>query len=49
LPEDLPSGLYRFKVGLYERDTEQRLKVVPDAGAEAHYEGDALVVPLDVP
>jgi hypothetical protein len=49
LPEDLPPGQYRFLVGLYERDTNQRLKVKPEAGEQEHFADDALIVPLDVP
>ena len=38
LPDDLPPGRYRLIVGLYDRDTGQRLLVIAgsDAGADAH-------------
>ena len=49
LPEDLESGQYRFLIGLYERETGNRLAVAPESGAEEHYVSNALVIPLHMP
>jgi hypothetical protein len=49
LPEDLESGEYRFLIGLYERETGNRLAVAPESGAEDHYLSDAVIIPLHIP
>ncbi len=48
LAPDLPEPRY-LRVGLYDPDTNKRLAIYPDAGAEAHFDADdALVVPFDL-
>lgn len=47
IPADAPPGAYRLIVGLYDRDTGQRLRVArgSDAGADAHQLATIEVVP----
>ncbi len=49
LADDLAAGHYRFLIGLYERESGQRLAVQPEAAEGEQWTDDALVVPLYVP
>ena len=49
LPNGLPSGDYLFRIGLYERDTGERLAFLPEADDQVHFENGQLLVPLSIP
>ena len=49
LPHDLPAGDYLFRIGLYSRDSGERLPFLPEAADQAHFEDGQLLVPLTIP
>ena len=49
LPHDLPAGDYLFRIGLYSRDSGERLPFLPEADDQAHFEDGQLLVPLTIP
>ena len=49
LPMDLPSGDYLFRIGLYDRDSGERLAFQPEGDYQIHFENGQLLVPLTIP
>ncbi len=49
LPMDLPSGDYLFRIGLYDRDSGERLAFRPEGDDQIHFENGQLLVPLTIP
>ena len=48
LPKDLPPGDYLFRIGLYDRDSGERLAFQPEADDQGHFEDGQLLVPLTI-
>ena len=48
LPTGLPSGDYLLRIGLYDRDSGERLPFLPEADDQAHIENGQLLVTLRV-
>ena len=49
LPMGLSSGEYLFRIGLYDRDSGERLAFLPEVDDQVHFESGQLLVPVTIP
>ena len=49
LPTDLSPGDYLLRIGLYDRDSGERLAFLPEVEDQVHFESGQLLVPITLP
>ena len=49
LPTDLSAGDYLFRIGLYNRDSGERLPFLPEVDDQVHFASGQLLVPFTIP
>lgn len=49
LPAGLPPGDYLFRIGLYDRDSGERLEFLPEDHDQGYFENGQLLVPFTMP